>query len=466
MGIIESGANSSSFALTQLTRRLLRAVGVHLCGLKLELNVWLGHLSSIFSVRHLSLIILSLAFVQLVNAQPAHKVVAKAIADLEVCKDTPDPDPKRPVCGYNAISPVLGKAKPPKECAEPARLDKGRVKGIVDCISWLKTLENVKASEAGSGNDSMLDSKTAAPVPIVATSDANANVSPTPQSVASAPVQVTSEASVAVIPIQKTKSIEVASPASVDHMAQTPTPILVWILGVTSLVLGALVVFLYLKLNKVSLQYSERETKWVRDIKKRDEEIRQLASDRDRVLKEFEVSKRAAVAQKSVAPVGAASVALKTVAPAPVSETPAVPKAVAPQISRSSVQQAILKAIDVLANERVSLTEANFVGRIVGSVTNPDVKAALSRDLEPGLFFLCSGTRSAQGPELLAYRLKGADSYDVVPFPTAGRVGQFMRWYENAVGSYEVDPVLASKPAIGDINESGILTVRQKGLLA
>jgi hypothetical protein len=130
------------------------------------------------------------------------------------------------------------------------------------------------------------------------------------------------------------------------------------------------------------------------------------------------------------------------------------------------VQAAILTAIASLANDRSSLTEANFVNKVAGLITDAKLKAALLANLEPALFFLCSGARSPQGPELVVYRFKGDTQCSVVPYPSAGRVGQFNRWFENASSPYGVGPVLASKVASGVIGADGNLSVSALGVLA
>ncbi|MFZ2405566.1 MAG: hypothetical protein WAW41_10545, partial [Methylobacter sp.] len=93
-------------------------------------------------------------------------------------------------------------------------------------------------------------------------------------------------------------------------------------------------------------------------------------------------------------------------------------------------------------------------------------KSALAAHLEPAHFFSCDGLRTSQGPELLAYRIKGQPMFKVVPFPSVGRVGQFINWFENASGSYREDPVLAAIPAIGKVNGNGSLILVKKGRLA
>ena len=146
--------------------------------------------------------------------------------------------------------------------------------------------------------------------------------------------------------------------------------------------------------------------------------------------------------------------------------TVAAVKAESAKLTYGIVHEAILGSIASLAENRSSLTEANFINKVAGFTTDAAVKAVLLANLEPALFFLCSGARSPQGPELVAYRFKGLPDYSVVPYPSAGRVGQFNRWFENAASPYGVSPVLASKAAIGVIGEDGNLSVRTLGVLA
>jgi len=130
------------------------------------------------------------------------------------------------------------------------------------------------------------------------------------------------------------------------------------------------------------------------------------------------------------------------------------------------VQEVTFRAITSLAENRSNLTEANFVQKVAGVATDPAIKALLLANLEPALFYLCSGARSPQGPELVAYRFKDQHDFSVIPYPSAGRVGQFNRWFENAASTYGVSPVLASVPAIGLIDDDGYLSVRTLGVLA
>jgi hypothetical protein len=152
-------------------------------------------------------------------------------------------------------------------------------------------------------------------------------------------------------------------------------------------------------------------------------------------------------------------------APVPVTDAPVAQPDPA-TLTFAIVQESILVAIASLAQDRSSLTEANFVNKVAGFATDAALKALLLANLEPAMFYLCSGERSPQGPELVVYRFKGRPEYSVVPYPSIGRVGQFNRWFENAGSPYGVSPVLASRAAVGVIGEDGSLSVNALGVLA
>ncbi len=420
---------------------------------------------------------------QSANAQLSVKMLDTAINQLKGCekKLKAAGEDGKMKCGFRALSPVLDQldqaALDNDRCIDSELQKNNNIKDVHACSVWMKSLKKgLKKIETPVNQESNPQEKVVSNIlegqgntkqePVIPSSQ---GASSTQEQPASTPEQKVSNSNN--VPNQKQvppNTNDAAAAASKGQIEEASNTYLSWILGLLVILLTALVFVLYLKLNKLTVQFSDNQMKRVLENKKKDEEIRQLASDRDRAFRELEASERASASQKSVVAADAAVSTPRVVAPVAVvePEPPVMPKTKVPQLSRLSVQQAVLKAIEELANERVSLTEANFVSKIIGSIANPDIKAALAGNLEPGLFFVCGGMRSAQSPELLAYRLKGAGTYEVVPFPTAGRVGQFMNWYENAVGSYEVDPVLASKPAIGTINEAGVLSVSQKGTLA
>ncbi len=139
---------------------------------------------------------------------------------------------------------------------------------------------------------------------------------------------------------------------------------------------------------------------------------------------------------------------------------------VPPTVNAESLYNEILQAITSLANSRSNLTEANFIFKLASVVSNPLIKASIIEKMESVHFFRSSGSPSPQGPELIAFGLKENLNYYVVPYPSAGRVGLFSRWFDNAGKNYEVNPVLAIKPALGAIGSDGNLVLVAQGTLA
>ena len=143
---------------------------------------------------------------------------------------------------------------------------------------------------------------------------------------------------------------------------------------------------------------------------------------------------------------------------APISKPP-------PSISGVALQQEILLAISSLANARTNLTEANFVFKLLSVISDQVIKSSILEKIESVHFFRASGNPSPQGPELIAFALKGNTHFSVVPYPSAGRVGQFSRWFDNAGSGYADNPVLANKPALGSIGQDGNLVLVTLGTL-
>ena len=392
----------------------------------------------------------------------------------------------RPVCSQQALQTILSSDMRPPEtdkCIKKDPVSSGGyvVNNATACIAWLQSLKGAETMGAE----------------LVTTKPANAAISLGPD-----PSRASSDTSLRAS----------AVPAS---GAQQMLP---WItIGIVLVLLAALIIG-YLtfreakaaleklvedrdrelaKLAKDSQQLQEfREVNALLEARvgDRDRKLAKLANDNQQLQDALILARSEVPAHKSILkrdpltdarPAAEVSTAVAEAAPRPVSRPTAVsatdpaeaniskavvqdsaapiPERQAP--SREAVQNAILNAIASLANERSSLTEANFVNKVAGFVADATIKAILLADLEPALFFLANGARSPQGPELVVYRLKGSPNHCVVPYPSAGRVGQFNRWFENAESPYGVSPVLASKAAVGVIGADGNVSVSSLGIL-
>lgn len=293
--------------------------------------------------------------------------------------------------------------------------------------------------------------------------------------------------SIAIVAANDKTSVNSNWSAKVDSGTQS---MLLWIVGGIALVFLAVLVIGYLTFKDANAALKER-------VEDRDRELAKLTKENQQLQGALVLARREVSAPKSIlrsdsltnARLAAdESSAVAEAVPRPVPDPTAVSATVparantseaAVQIlgstaptperqapTREAIQEIILEAISALANERASLTEANFVHKVAGFAVDATLKAALLENLEPALFFLCGGARSPQGPELVVYRLKGSPNHCVVPYPSAGRVGQFNRWFENAESPYGVSPVLASKAAVGVIGADGNVSVSSLGILA
>lgn len=155
------------------------------------------------------------------------------------------------------------------------------------------------------------------------------------------------------------------------------------------------------------------------------------------------------------------------------SQHPAANSVPAPQRStprpilptREKFEKVIAAAVKTLALASTTITQANAAARIVGEVADPVLREQLGTDLSARLFDV-DGHAATQGAELIAVQsaVLGADTCLVLPMPQAGRVARFVNWFEN--NDYGVNPVLASSPAQGRIDEHGMLTRTRPGVLA
>lgn len=412
-----------------------------------------------------------------IAATPSDKDIKITIDHLQACVDG-NAD-SRPVCSAKAIKGILDRGlrlKAEAGCAKESAKKPGDyvVISAQKCIDWLAPLKVVEAKVAepeaapAANATSVLDSQ-ASPVPAVKEQVVT-------DVLASAAADTSAMTNAVVL---------VKAPAVQEDSADSGIqPLLFWLVtGLAVLLLLALLIG-YLKFSgdhaelQAQLADSERElAKRAKENQQLQESIlqsrREVPSPRPLPRSEPLPEARSAVAASPPAASAIQRPAFKVTAtgdsPAPVRVS--VPEAVVakperPVMTHAIVQEAILSAIASLANDRSSLTEANFVNKVAGFATDAGLKALLLANLEPALFFLCSGSRSPQGPELVVYRFKGLPDCSVVPYPSAGRVGQFNRWFENAGSPYGVSPVLAIKAAVGVIGADGNLSVSALGVLA
>jgi hypothetical protein len=414
-----------------------------------------------------------------IAAAPTDKELQNAIEVLQVCK-VGNAD-IRPSCSIDAIQGILDRVKIEAGCAKKSTRKPGDyvVVSTQKCIDWLASLKGAepKTVPPVAATTASAPSMLGPDASLTPASKADADVGPLESAAPAASSKATAAEAVKKNPSGTSDGV-----AKADSGAQ---PMLLWIAtGIAVLLLAGLVIG-YLKfsgenaklealladrdrkLAKVSkdnqqlqdaLVVSRREASAPAPIPKRDP----LADTRPVVANWSAVEEAAPPSVKRAAPVSAAASGSQTAAQLP---DVAAPKPERQALTQAIVEDAILNAIASLANDRSSLTEANFINKVGGVTTDATLKAVLLTTLEPALFFLCSGARSPQGPELVAYRFKGKPDCRVVPYPSAGRVGQFNRWFENASSLYGVSPVLASKAAVGVIGADGNLSVSALGVL-
>ena len=429
--------------------------------------------------------------------------VTSAISGLNKCKKKTTDESKQD-CAHKILDHIQKLGEPlvlsvkrstsqqsPDTCAMTTPDGVGyRVVMIGKCIEWLKSLRTnpqseQKAESPQKCSPGMLENCPQSPADASGTKTANgAAVVASGNVSGKAPTLGASASTGDPVENQKESTTRPGTPSASKLDSKTETiepaviPNLAWILGALNVVLAAVLVILYFKLNGIKHDLTARVQRRDEKIKGLDARVGQLNDDLARAKEILDVGKRQADLERrgiSAQPGGKNPAQPPASAPAPdVAAPPQSPRAAATRdplklertIPNQVLEEVILKAIHALAHERVSLTEANFGAKVTGFATDPSLKAALVERLEPAQFYLCSGARSAQGPELLAYIIRGQSTCSVVPFPTAGRVGQFIRWFENAGGAYDVDPVLAARPARGVINEAGSLSTSELGLLA
>ena len=136
------------------------------------------------------------------------------------------------------------------------------------------------------------------------------------------------------------------------------------------------------------------------------------------------------------------------------------------QVTAETLLAKILIALANLANARSNLTEANFIFKLASVITDSLIKSSIIEKIESVQFFRSSGNPSAQSPELIAFALKDSSNYCIVPYPYVGRVSQFSQWFNNTSNNYQINPVLATKPALGLIGSDGNLMIVSQGILA
>lgn len=399
----------------------------------------------------------------------------QAIGAFAPCKNKKS-YPERSACGVAVLDGLLDvEAMPKSELKGRCIIDGSpyRIYMLAGCIEWLKGLkEGLKQSDIGPAVSPVSPTSLLGPAAVVAAvkevpgAVSSASTPPEPVATGSG-TQSTAEVASGALKVPTVSDFAAPEARAKVESASPTYLILIWLLGGLVAVLIVALTVMYLKLSGTNDELRER-------IAEKDREVARLTKknqDQDDNL--AQVMRDAAREKPVVVQARATSTAVSAAAAAPQAprmdatlEVIAPPKTERPRVSPHAMQVAVLAAIESLARERVSLTETNFVNKVAGCASNAYLKAALTEHLEPAQFYLCNGSRSAQGPDLLAYRIKGQAHCSVVPFPTAGRVGQFIRWFENAGNTYELDPVLAAKPAVGIVNEAGVLVVSSLGTLA
>jgi hypothetical protein len=139
------------------------------------------------------------------------------------------------------------------------------------------------------------------------------------------------------------------------------------------------------------------------------------------------------------------------------------PGAGAQQPSEAAITSQMLGAIEKLAHEGTQITEANAPLRIGGACTDRQVREFLQSMKLPIRFFTAAGSPGSVNAELMAWCFPGSDSWSVVPHPSAGRIGQFNKWFSTS--EYATHPVLVEVPAIGVLEPDGRLAPQQLGSL-
>ena len=423
-----------------------------------------------------------------IAATPTDTELQDAITKLTGCINVDEE--RRPVCGNSALQSILSddvrqKAAARAGCVKVISGSPGyRVSSVKTCITWLQSLQGATTKAA----------EPVTTIPVNTPGLLGADASPAPSRKAEADlaapasgIPASTPSTIAIVAATDKTPVNPEGSAKADSGAQ---PMLLWLASGISVLLLAGLVIGYLKSSAAFAALEEQ-------VEDRDRELAKLAKENQQlqealVLARREVSAAMPILKRDlppdVCPAAAEGPAVAEAAP-PLASMPTDSSDIAPvgtNISEAAVQvpdiaspkpedqaptseaiqEAILGAIASLANGRASLTEANFVHKVAGVTTNATLKAVLLANLEPALFFLCSGARSPQGPELVVYRLKGSPNHSVVPYPSAGRVGQFNRWFENAGSPYGVSPVLAIKAAVGVIGADGNLSASSLGVLA
>jgi hypothetical protein len=330
---------------------------------------------------------------------------------------------------------------------------------------------NVIAVSAGLTGPGVTDTKVAEAVPAVDHASSNTNNAIEKPS---AETTITKDKEVIIVD----KKIEVLSRENF-HFNAMETQLLIWSLAgvVLFLLLITIVGYIFLRqkntANLLLISQLEREI----DIQKNSiSELNQHLKNAENKLP-LNPSKPFLSHNKDVINTSVESVELAQIKPEVDQMTKIVPypqtaipeseiQEVPPTVNAESLYNEILQAITSLANSRSNLTEANFIFKLASVVSNPLIKASIIEKMESVHFFRSSGSPSPQGPELIAYGLKENSDYHVVPYPSAGRVGLFRRWFDNAGKNYEVNPVLAIRPALGSIGSDGNLVLVAQGTLA
>lgn len=396
----------------------------------------------------------------------------QAIGELAFCKNKKSYNEKS-ACGVAVLEGVLDvKAMPKSELKSRCikEVHPYRINMLSGCIEWLGGLrEGLKQPGIGPAESPVSQINLLGPAAVVAAVQEVPGAASSPSTLLEpaatrSGTRSTAEVAPGTLKVP-TVSDFVAREARAKVESDSPT-YLIWLLGGLLAALVATSTFMYRKLSRTNDELRERVAGKDREIARltkknqdQDDNLVQILSDAARV-------KPVVVQARATNPTVSDAVAPQAPRRAATLEANVTPKSERPGESHHAMQVAVLAAIESLARERVSLTETNFVNKVAGNAPNAYLKAALTEHLEPVQFYLCNGSRSAQGPDLLAYRIKGQPHFSVVPFPTAGRVGQFIRWFENAGSTYGLDPVLAAEPAVGNVNETGVLVVSSLGTLA
>ena len=128
-------------------------------------------------------------------------------------------------------------------------------------------------------------------------------------------------------------------------------------------------------------------------------------------------------------------------------------------VSATVLNAEVLNSIELLAKAGTQITEANAAVRIIGSSYSDELKQGLQKANLNISFYTAAGDASAINAELLAWNWSDQHTFQVIPHPHAGRVGQFNKWFDLGNGDYGTQPVLASRPATAQLVNQKLVPV-------